>query len=96
MRDALLPLDNDEELLELLNLFEDHIQEGNYAGVDELLAAIDAEDTSTDALVVCLCSTLGARDRLANRSAFVERTRFALQQRGLDAGEIDSVLEGLE
>jgi hypothetical protein len=69
-----------------LDIIYDQVDElllaGEFHQVDDLLASATPEQLSIDLLLALLTSTLPAKSKLSNRSAFFRRVEDALQSRG--------------
>ena len=79
----------------LFDSVDDLLVQNAFGEVDRLLASVDPSEWSTRLLVGFLSITLRAKDKLANRPAFVRSVRSVLEHRE-PPYRVTSLLSGLE
>lgn len=85
---------DDLDIDELYRRIDNKLLSGDFLGIDNEIALIDVEHTSTIMLIGWLSITLAAKEKLTKRNLFVNSVRQKLEK--TDPKRVDALLSGLE
>jgi len=92
-----LELDGEtDKAIDLIYVNMDNLMlEAKFDEVSGILNSIDCDGASEDLLVAFACITNTAKKLVGSRDYFISRIKTSLEKRGLEADEIEGIMEGL-
>ena len=88
--------DTDAALDMIFLSMSDWLMDSNFEACDDVLNAINVDETQDAVLVGLIINTYWARKLLKNRPGFIKRTSAALAKRGASEVGISNIMRGLE